>query len=83
MAIKNLYIIRPGAIKPINGYDNVPFAYRINYAIIWVLYPIAKMLSPSLVIKSTEISKAILYIIKNGTPQKLLGNKEMILLSKK
>jgi dTDP-4-dehydrorhamnose reductase len=82
LGIKNLYIIRPGAIKPINGYSNVPFMYRINYAIIWLLYPVVKIFSPAVVIKSTEIAKAILYIIKNGSKQKLLRNKQMIALSK-
>jgi NAD(P)H-binding len=80
--MKNLYIIRPGAIKPINGYSNVPFMYRINYAIIWLLYPVVKIFSPALIIKSTEIAKAVLHIIKNGGEQKLLRNKDMIALSR-
>jgi dTDP-4-dehydrorhamnose reductase len=81
MRMKDLYIIRPGAIKPINGYSNVPFMYRINYAIIWLLYPVVKIFSPALIIKSTEIAKAVLHIIKNGAEQRLLRNKDMIALS--
>jgi uncharacterized protein YbjT (DUF2867 family) len=82
LGIKNLYIFRPGAIKPVNGYSNVPFTYRIGYAAIKILYPLIKILSPSLIIKSTEIAKAVLYISKKGYEQQLIGNKEMIALSK-
>jgi NAD dependent epimerase/dehydratase family len=84
MEMKNLYIIRPGAIKPINEYSSKPpFMYKMNYAIIGLLYPLVKIFSPSLIIKSTQIAKAVLHIIKNGGEQKLLRNREMIALSKK
>jgi hypothetical protein len=83
MGIKNLCIIRPGAIKPINEYSSTPpFMYKINYAIIGLLYPLVKIFLPSLVIKSTEIAAAVLHIIKNGNEKKLLTNKDMIALSK-
>jgi hypothetical protein len=81
--LKNLYIIRPGAIKPINEYSSTPpFMYKINYTIIKLLYPLIKILAPSAIIKSTEIAKSVLYIIKNGSDLHLLHNKEMIALSK-
>jgi hypothetical protein len=80
--LKNLYIIRPGSIKPVNGYSNVPFAYWIGYAVIKILYPLVKIASPSFIIKSTEIAKAVLYISKKGDERQLIGNKEMIALSK-
>ncbi len=82
MGMKNLYIIRPGAIKPINGHSNVPFSYKAGYTLIKILYPLVKILKPSLIIKSTEIAKAVLYISKKGYEQQLIGNKEMIALSK-
>jgi nucleoside-diphosphate-sugar epimerase len=81
--LKKLYIIRPGAIKPINEYSSTPpFMYKINYTIIKLLYPLLKILAPFAIIKSTEIAKAVLYIIKNGGDLQLLHNKEMIALSK-
>jgi dTDP-4-dehydrorhamnose reductase len=80
--LKNLYIIRPGSIKPVNGYSNVPFAYRIGYTAIKILYPLVKIVSPSFIIKSTEIAKAVLHISKKGDDRQLIGNKEMIALSK-
>lgn len=82
LSLKNLYIIRPGSIKPVNGYSNAPFAYRVGYAVIKILYPVVKILSPSFIIKSTEIAKAVLHISKKGNALQLIGNKEMIALSK-
>jgi dTDP-4-dehydrorhamnose reductase len=83
LAMKNLYIIRPGAIKPINEYSSTPpFMYKINYAIIGLLYPLVKFFGSSLIIKSTEIATAVLQVIKNGNQKKLLTNKDMIALSK-
>jgi NAD(P)H-binding len=79
--LKNLYIIRPGSIKPINGYSNVPFAYKVGYTLINILYPLLKIFGPSLIIKSTELAKAVLHISKKGNELQLIGNKEMIALS--
>jgi dTDP-4-dehydrorhamnose reductase len=84
LAMKNLYIIRPGAIKPINEYNSTPpFIYKINYAIIGLLYPLVKVLGSSLIIKSTEIAIAVLHIVKNGNKKRLLGNKAMIAINKR
>jgi dTDP-4-dehydrorhamnose reductase len=82
LGLKNLYIIRPGSIKPVNSYNNVPFAYKVGYTLIRILYPLVKILSPSLIIKSTEIAKAVLHVCKKGYEQRLIGNKEMIALSR-
>jgi hypothetical protein len=82
MGMKNLCVIRPGAIKPINEYSSTPpFMYKINYAIIGLLYPLVKIFSSWLIIKSTQIAKAVLHVIKNGSEKKLLTNKDMVALS--
>jgi len=74
LAFKHLYIVRPGAIKAVNGYPNPPFAYKLFMPI---LYPLLKLFYPSLLITSVELAKAILNIIVKQPEQKLYENADL------
>jgi dTDP-4-dehydrorhamnose reductase len=60
LGLKKLVIIRPGAIKAVNGYSNVSALYKFNYTLIALLYPIFRILAPNMMITSEQLGRAIL-----------------------
>lgn len=70
LGLKNLYIVRPGGIKPIHKNKNTAFTNKIMIP----FFPLLKLLMPSGVITSVELAKVMLHIVKKGTELKLLEN---------
>ncbi len=67
---KTLYIARPGGIRPINKNPNMPFAYRLFLP----LFPVMELLTPSRMINSVQVAKAMLHIVKTKPPQMTFQN---------
>lgn len=63
LPFKRLFIIRPGAIKPIN---KNPRTFLFNKLAI-PLFSIMEFLIPSRVITSVDLAKTLLHIVKHGT----------------
>lgn len=74
LAFKHLFIVRPGAIKAVNGYPNPPLAYKIFMPLI---YPLFKLFYPSILITSVELAKAILNIVLKQPEQALYENADL------
>ena len=64
MLLKNLYIIRPGAIIPVHKQSNLPFILKLQYSLVKAF----KWVKPSMVITSAELAKVLLYIAKEKPP---------------
>jgi uncharacterized protein YbjT (DUF2867 family) len=73
-----LIIARPAGIQPVTKNSRAPFLYKIFY----FFYPVFKILTPSKVITSVELAKAILLAAKTKTGKIILDNKELKELSR-
>jgi uncharacterized protein YbjT (DUF2867 family) len=73
MPFTKLFIARPGAILPVHKQSNLPFIMKLQYSLVrgfaWV--------KPSMVITSVELSKALLFIVKNYTGKKVITQREL------
>ena len=73
MPFQKLIIVRPGGIQPITKNPRAPFLYKVFYS----FYPIFKILTPSKVITSVELARAILIAAKTKQGKVLLENHEL------
>lgn len=78
LGLNNLYIVRPGGIRPIHTNPNAPLIYKL----LLPLFPVMEFLTPSKMINSVQLANAILRIIKERPQQVLFNNKELKELSK-
>jgi len=73
LPFEKLIIVRPAGIQPITKNSRAPFLYKVFYS----LYPLFKILTPSKVITSVELAKAILQAAKTKKGKIILDNKEL------
>ncbi|MFI5171181.1 MAG: NAD(P)H-binding protein [Chitinophagales bacterium] len=71
--LTSLIITRPGGIQPIVKPEKAPFSYRLVYP----LFPLLKIIMPGQMITSVELAKVILYLVKNGSDEIILENREL------
>jgi uncharacterized protein YbjT (DUF2867 family) len=68
IGFKKLAIVRPAGIRPVNKNPNAALANRI----MGPLWPLMGLVAPSFVIRSTELARAMLYILAHGTEKTIL-----------
>ncbi|HYC39122.1 MAG TPA: NAD(P)H-binding protein [Chitinophagaceae bacterium] len=74
MPFQKLMIARPAGIMPVSKNPRAPLAYRLFYS----TYPIWKLLTPSRVITSVQLAKALLELIKKPAGNKIVySNREL------
>ena len=73
MPFKHLYITRPAGIRPIHKNPHTAFANKIMIP----LFPLFELLTPSFVINSVQLAKAMLHIAKNGGDHVIYNNVEL------
>jgi len=73
MDIKQLYIIRPAAIRPVHRNPNAPFIYKLFLP----LFPVLQVIKPSSIINSVQLAKAMLQIVKTRPQQVLFRNPQL------
>ena len=78
LPLNQLYIVRPGGIRPVNPNPNAPFVYKLFLPI----FPLMELFAPSSVINSVQLAHAILRIIKEKPQQVLFHNPELKYLGK-
>ncbi|MFC1574310.1 NAD(P)H-binding protein [Candidatus Latescibacterota bacterium] len=74
LSIKNLYIVRPGGIQPVQKNKNASWQEKMLSPFL----PLLRLLVPSLVINSVELAQAILHIVKHGSDKTVLENKDLL-----
>jgi len=62
LPFQKLYIARPNAINPVNKPKNLPFILRLQYFMVKIFSHI----TPSFIINSDELAKALLFIVKKN-----------------
>ena len=73
LGIKNLYIVRPGGIKPIHKNKNTAFTNKIMIP----FFPVLELLASSMVITSVQLAKAMLHIVKTNPETQLWHNTDL------
>jgi hypothetical protein len=78
MPVKKLYIARPAGILPVHKPKYLSLILRTQY----VLVTIFKYITPSYVITSVELSKALLYIVKKNETGQLYNQQQLKQIAK-
>lgn len=78
LGLHNLYIARPGGIRPINKNPNAPFLYKLLLPV----FPLMEFLTPHKMINSVQVAKALLKIVKTQPQKMLFENMELKELAK-
>lgn len=78
LPFKQLYLLRPGGIKPSHWGGSSTLMEKIIYP----LFPLFKILMPSSMITSTQLAKVMLQIAKHGSDKQLMENKSLLQIEK-
>ncbi len=73
LPIENMFIARPGGIRPIHKKENAAWFEKILIP----TYPFFEFLFPSMMISSTALAKAMLYLAKYEQGKKILENGQL------
>jgi uncharacterized protein YbjT (DUF2867 family) len=78
LPFKQVYALRPGFIKPIEGLSNTHSYYKyINW-----LFPIGRALYPNGFCTLKELAAAMIHIVNQPYPKKVIEGKDIIALAK-
>ncbi|MEV4764820.1 NAD-dependent epimerase/dehydratase family protein [Micromonospora chokoriensis] len=75
--LPNGYAARPGFIQPTYGAVSRTRGYRIGYAVTRPLFPVLRRLLPNQVTTTDGIGRAMLRVAREGSPTRVLGNREL------
>jgi len=78
LGFKKLTIARPDAIWPKHKNKNAPLAYKLAFP----FFPLVERFTPSKIIGSVQLAKALLYLVKNFSEKDTYENTELRLLGK-
>jgi len=79
LPFKNVFVFRPGFIRPIKGLKNTLPVYKY---ITW-MFPIARAISSSGFCTLEEIGKTMIYVASTGGDKKIITSKDIIRLAAK
>ncbi|MDP1677477.1 MAG: epimerase [Bacteroidota bacterium] len=74
LPFKQLYLFRPGGIQPIQKKEN-PMWYE--YILNPILFPLMRLVVPTMVITSVELAKVMIHILFSEAPKTILENKDL------
>lgn len=75
--LPNGYAARPGFIQPTYGAVSKTRWYRLGYAVTRPLFPVLSRLLPNQVTTTDGIGRAMLRVARQGSPVRVLGNREL------
>ncbi|MGW1447539.1 NAD-dependent epimerase/dehydratase family protein [Micromonospora sp. NPDC002411] len=75
--LPNGYAARPGFIQPTYGAVSKTRWYRFGYAVTRPLFPVLRRLLPNHVTTTDGIGRAMLRVAREGSPTRVLGNREL------
>jgi hypothetical protein len=79
---RNAYMFRPGLIRPLEGIKPKSTAYRIAYAVLWPVVPLAQVLFPRAVATTELVGKAMLEVARHGAKSRVVDAADIIALGK-
>lgn len=79
LGFKKLTIARPDAIWPKHKNKNAPLAYKLAFP----FFPLVERFTPSKIIGSVQLAKALLYLVKHPSEKDTYENTELRVLGEK
>ena len=71
------YMFRPGFIEAVHGATSKTKAYRVIYAFLRPLMPLIRRLFPDSILTTEEIGLAMLRVVRDGAPKRVLEVKDI------
>ena len=71
------YMIRLGALRPMNGEVSRTRWTRVGYSLMRPILPLIAAVAPSAVITSEDLGRAMLQVAREGAPKRVLGNADL------
>jgi uncharacterized protein YbjT (DUF2867 family) len=81
MPFERAYMLRPGFVRPLHGVVSKTRWYRVVHALLGPVYPSLKRLFPAYVTTSEELSRAMLLLLKRGSKERVLENRDIVALA--
>jgi uncharacterized protein YbjT (DUF2867 family) len=72
LPFKAVYVLRPGAIRPMHGIKSSTTAYRIIYGLLAPILPLLERRLPQYVTSTEQVGKAMLALARTGSPKRIL-----------
>lgn len=82
MPFRSAHMLRPGAIQPMDGIVSKTPSYRMLYATLGWLFPVAKAVAPRQIITTRELGRAMLSLARDGSPLKVLEAPDLVALGR-
>ena len=77
LPFKAAYMFRPGIIMPLDGIRSKTASYRLFYLFSKPVLPPHRRLFPNLVLTTKQIGRAMLAVVRQGAPKKILETKDI------
>ncbi len=77
LSFKGAYMFRPAFVQPMHGETSRVPLYRAAYAATGWLYPALRRIFPSYVTTTEEIGRAMLRVVREGAPSRVLENRDI------
>jgi len=71
------YMLRPAAIRPLDGIRSRTFAHRALYALLEPFMPLLVRLLPGLVTDTRRLGRAMVRVAREGFPRRVLSTREI------
>jgi len=81
LPFKAAYMFRPGFIQPLHGIRSRTPVYRVLYNLLGPLLPVLRRAFPNSVLTTEQIGRAMLSVVRNGAPKRILESKDINALS--
>lgn len=72
LPFKAVYVLRPGAIRPLHGIKSRTAAYRVLYGALAPILPLLQQWLPRYVTSTEQIGKAMLALVRKGWPKRIV-----------
>jgi uncharacterized protein YbjT (DUF2867 family) len=77
LPFRGKFAFRPAFVRPLHGITSRTRAYRILYAVMRPLVPVAEVLAPRYVTTTERVGRAMLNVARNGFPKAILENDDI------
>ncbi len=81
MPFERAYMLRPGFVRPLHGVPTKKRWYGALSTLVGPLYPALKRLLPSYVTTTEELGQAMLALVKGGSRERVLENRDIATLA--
>jgi uncharacterized protein YbjT (DUF2867 family) len=81
LPFKAAYMFRPGVIRPLHGIRSRTRSYRMLYALLAPVLPLAQRAFPAAIATTDTLGRAMIEVAKHGTAKTYLENADILAVS--